>query len=237
MRLRPVPQLVKTSQLLSALALAASAAVLPTAQASVVYTYTAPITSWYDATGHNWQLYAALDSQLKFEFTVAAALTNVSCGPHLCQTNITSQVLSWRYHGGSDFLNLGSGLGGTLTGLTVNTDANGNILRDTFYVNGPTVVAGLEGYDSSFTQAHDGYDQQTLFSSYARFVTYSYNYTPIYGGLVEGMSNTAGAGSWTMATVADVPAPGNGVPEPASAALALAALGLVAAQRKLIKRG
>lgn len=216
---------MKTSKLLSALALAAPLAVfLPTAQASVVYTYTAPITSWYDATGHNWQLYAGLNSALKFEFTVAAALTNISCGPNLCQTNITSQVLSWHYHGGSDFMNLGSDVGGTLSGITVNTDANGNILRDTFYVNGPTVIAGLEGYDSSFTEAHDGYDQQSLFSTYARFVTYGYLYTPIYGGLSEGMSNTAGAGSWTMATVADATAPGNGVPEPGALALAMVAL-------------
>lgn len=45
-------------------------------------TYTAPITSWYDATGHNWQLYAGLDSPLQFEFTTAAPLINVNCGPN-----------------------------------------------------------------------------------------------------------------------------------------------------------
>lgn len=187
------------------------------------YTYTAPITSWYDATGHNWQLYAGLNSDLRFEFTTATPLVDVNCGPNQCQTNILPRVLSWRYNGGSPFMNLSSSTHGTLTGLTVNTDANGNILADRFYVNGTTVIPGLEDYDSSFTQAHDGYDQQVLYSTYARFVTYGYLYAPIYGGLAEGMSNTHGAGSWSM-RVDQGPGPQNQIPEPATWTIVLAGL-------------
>lgn len=182
----------------------------------MTYTYTAPITSWYDATGHNWALYAGLDSLVKFEFTTASALINLG-GANLSTVNVMPQILSWRYHGGSAFMNLDSDISGTLTGLNLNTDANGQVLNHQFYVNGSVVIPGLEAYVSSFTEASDGYDQQVLYSTYARFVTYGYMYAPIYGGLAEGMSNTRGSGQWTVTAV----------PEPETYAMMLAGLALV----------
>ncbi len=131
-------------------------------------------------------------------------------------------------------MNLGSATHGSLTGLAVQTNATGQILADVFYLNGSTVITGLESYNSSFTQAHDGYDQQVLYSDYARFVTYGYLYAPIYGGLAEGMSNTRGSDSWSMRVAADVGPQTNQVPEPASWALTLA--GLVLLTRQLRSR-
>lgn len=197
------------------LAVASASLMLATpthASTLTTYTYTAPITSWYDSTGHNWQLYAGLDgSGIKLEFTTAAPLINVGCGSNpysiYCQTDVRPEVLSWHYNGGSSFMNLGSDIGGTLTGLLLSTDANGNVLNDRFYLNGSVVIPGLEAYQSSMTEAHDGYDQQVLYSTYARFVTYGYMYTPIYGGLAEGMSNMSGAGQWTVSTASAVPVP------------------------------
>lgn len=207
---------MKTKKYLSIMLVASSASLMlaaPThASTLTTYTYTAPITSWYDATGHNWQLYAGLDgSDIKLEFTTAAPLINIGCGSNpysiYCQTDVMPQVLSWHYNGGSSFMNLGSDIGGTLTGLLLSTDASGNVLNDRFYLNGSVVIPGLEPYQSSMTEAHDGYDQQVLYSTYGRFVTYGYMYAPIYGGLAEGMSNMNGAGQWTVTTSSPVPVP------------------------------
>jgi hypothetical protein len=188
--------------------------------APMTYTYTAPITSWNDATGHNWALYAGLNAPIKFEFTTAAPLVSVGCvGVNCAPVDVLPQVLSWNYNGGNAFMNLGSDIGGTLTGLNLSTDANGQVIsgQDQFYVNGPTVIAGLEAYTSSFTMAHSQYDQGVLYSTYSRFVTYGYMYAPVYGGLAEGMSNMSGSGQWTVTSV----------PEPETYAMLLAGLGLV----------
>jgi len=204
------------------------------AHATAIYTYHAPITYWADSTGLNRQVYAGLDgSGFQFEFETAAPLINVGCGSIYCQQDdVRAQVLSWHYSGGSAFMKLGSDIGGTLTGLLLNTDATGNILNDRFYLNGPVVIPGLEAYNSSLTQAHDGYDQQVLYSDYARFYLCLSPVYCLYPTLAEGMSNMRNSGSWTMTTALNTaptvgPVSPSAIPEPESYALLLAGLGLM----------
>jgi hypothetical protein len=200
------------------------------------YTYTAPITWWANSWGSaNWASYAALDgSNIKFEFTTAAPLTDFGCShSYSCQNNLSSQVLSWRYHGGSSFLNIGSDIAGSvLSGLFLNVDSNGNIINDRFYVSGPVVIPTLENEVSILIQAHDGYDQQLMQSSYLRQYSTGIYSQPLYASLSEGMSNMHGAGSWAFADVQNSAA--SNLPEPSGLVLiGLGLLGLIASRRRL----
>ncbi len=204
----------------------------PLAQASTTtYTYTAPGGGWYDAGGHGFALYNQSDaSGIRFEFTTAAPIASV--GNAYDAVDVTSQVLSWSYHGDSPFLNFGSASSGAMT-LLLTTLADGSIFFDKFYVGGAVVIPGLEAYHSSFEGSSNGYDQLILHSDYLRIFGYDLHGQPYYSGLGEYMSNQRGAGHWAMRTNADEPAPGV-VPEPASLALVLAAgmLGALASRRR-----
>jgi hypothetical protein len=90
-------------------------------------------------------------------------------------------------------------------------------LNDRFYLHGPVVIPGLTNETSSLYEAHDGYDQQNLFSTFSR------QYLGSPRSLSEGMSNFGG--SWTFATT-EIPASG-AVPEPATWAMMLIGFGLV----------
>jgi hypothetical protein len=209
---------------LSAVVLAGVLAQTASAQTHTTYTYTADWTYWADNAGINRPLYAGLDGRgIKFEFTTAAPLSLVGCGTGgysiYCQASIVP--LSWHYNGGSSFLDLGSDVAGSSLTLLLSTDAAGNILNDRFYLNGQVVIPTLEQYLSYLSEAHDGYDQQTLSSTFTRFYGGSQSYIP----LSEGFSNNSGAGSWTFVTTPDI----STVPEPETYSLMLAGLGLVSA--------
>ncbi len=225
---RPVP--VRITRCLAAALMAAAA--ISAQAAPVTYTYTAPITSWINSYGIGaWGLYGGLDgSGIRFDFTVDAPLLNIGCGTgpyHIsCQTNVIPEVLSWRYHGGSAFMNTGSDLGGHLTGLLMSTDGAGQVTNARFYLNGAVVIPALPAETSYITEAMDGYDQQQLFSSYLRQYTTGIHGEPLYASLAEGFSNQRGAGTWTMAPAVGID-PGNGVPEPRNLALMLAAVGVL----------
>lgn len=197
------------------------------------YTYTAPIGGPFNNTGvGSFALYGALDgSGIKFDFTVAAPLVSKGCAGASynvnCNANVLGQVLSWHYHGGNSFMNTGSDLGGTLTGLALSTLANGQVQDGRFYLNGPVVIPTLEAFTSSIAEAHDGYDQANLFSNYLRQYSTGIHSEPLYTGLSEGFRNTAGSGHWTMTEA--VTQTSNDVPEPQTFILVLAALALVGA--------
>ena len=215
----------------AAAALALLGAACAPALALTTYTYTAPITYWANSWGAaNWASYAALDgSGISFEFTTTAPLTSVGClGVNCDSVDTLAQVTSWRYHGGSSFLNLSSSTVGTLSGLFLSTDATGAIINngtDRFYVNGPVTITGLEAYHSTLSEAHSIYDQQVMASDYMRQYSTGIYSNPLYASLSEGMSNNRGAGSWSWVTSA---APiVSAVPEPESWMLMLVGLGAV----------
>ena len=217
--------------LLLAATLAGAAASLSAQAAAVTYTYTAPITSWINSYGFgSWALYGGLDgSGISFDFTVAAPLNNIGCGAGpinvACDANVVPDVLSWHYHGGSAFMNTGSDLGGSLTGLLMSTDSAGQVTNARFYLNGSVVIPGLAAETSYITEAHDGYDQQQLFSSFLRQYSTGIHSEPLYASLAEGFSNTRGAGTWSVSAAAPGGGGGgNAVPEPQSLALMFAGL-------------
>jgi hypothetical protein len=151
-----------------------------------------------------------------------------------CDANVQPDVLSWHYHGGSAFMNTGSDLGGHLNGLVMSTDASGQVTQARFYLDGPVVIPTLEAENSYITEAHDGYDQQQLFSSYLRQYTRGMHGEPLYASLGEGFSNMRGAGTWSVASALAVDQD-NGVPEPQSLLLMLVALGVLTATTQRMK--
>jgi hypothetical protein len=214
-------------------ALAAPATAAVTTYTYTAYTvYNAKWSSWMDNSGLGRALYAGLDSSgIKFSFTVTAPLSSVGCGTNpysiYCQSDVTSQLQSWHYNGGSPFLNVGSDVAGsTMSGLLLSTDANGVIQNDRFYLNGPVVIPGLSQFQSSLYEAHDGYDQQNLFSTFTR---------PYQGSAIslsEGMSNFGG--SWTMVTSTDPVT--SAAPEPSSWALMVVGVGGLGAALRMRRR-
>jgi hypothetical protein len=218
--------LVRTGAIVVALgALSAPALALTT------YTYTAPWSYWANSWGSsNWASYAALTQGLTFEFTTSAPLISVGCGTNSynisCQSDLATQVESWHYNGGSSFLKLGSDVADSvLTGLFLSTDANGNILNDRFYLNGPVVIPSLVNETSTLSEAHDGYDQQLLQSTYLRQYSTGMHSEPLYASLSEGMSNGRGAGQWSVSNTSDPIV--SAVPEPETYALMLLGVGLI----------
>jgi len=204
------------------------AALSAPALALTTYTYTAPWTYWANSWGAAWwPSYADITQNLTFEFTTAAPLTNLTCGtsPANCQVDVLSQVQSWRYNGGSSFLNLSSDLPGSLlTGLFVSTDSLGSIQDSRFYVEGIVNIPSLPGYPTNLWAGHQGYDTQLMQNGYMRQYSIDIYSRPLYAGLSEGMSNGRGAGQWTMANSSTVSA----IPEPETLALMLMGLGLLA---------
>ncbi|MCV2369822.1 PEP-CTERM sorting domain-containing protein [Roseateles oligotrophus] len=223
--------LTNGAQLLGAMAL--TFVTLMPAQASVTYTYKAPITYWANSWGSaNWAHYGGLDgSGIEFEFTVAGPLINAGCGAgpvHVgCNANLLPDVLSWKYHGGSAFMNTGSALGGHLTGLALSTGNSGEVTMARFYLDGAVVIPTLEPYTSTLTEAFDGYDQQLLASNYLRQYSTGIHSEPLYASLSEGFSNMRGAGSWRVTSGAS--GGGNNIPEPTSLLLVLAGIGMIGA--------
>ena len=115
-----------------------------------------------------------------------------------------------------------------MSALLLSTDANGVIQNDRFYLNGPVVIPGLGQFQSSLYEAHDGYDQQNLFSAFTR---------PYQGSAIslsEGMSNFRGSGSWTMTTSTDPVA--GAAPEPSSWALMVVGVGGLGAALRMRRR-
>jgi hypothetical protein len=144
-----------------------------------------------------------------------------------CNANLLQDVLSWKYHGGSAFMNTGSALGGHLTGLALSTGNSGEVTMARFYLDGAVVIPTLEAYTSTLMEAFDGYDQQNLFSNYMRQYSTGMHSEPLYASLGEGFSNMRGAGSWSISQ--GTPGGGNNIPEPTSLLLVLAGFGMIAA--------
>jgi PEP-CTERM motif len=197
------------------------------AHALATYTYTAPVfNNWYDGNGRGFALYAGLDgSGIQLQFTTAAPLVNV--GNAFDTADVTSQVLTWSYHGGSPILNQSSATTGALS-VQLTTNPDGSVFYSKFYVNGPVVIPTLEAYSSSMTVGHDAnYDQQTLNSNYHRVYGRDLRGNELLAPLGEYMSTPVGEGSWSMTVTSPVPEPGS---------LGLAGTGLVAMAAWLRRR-
>jgi hypothetical protein len=211
---------------LTALVLAGTTFASAPALALATYTYTAPtFNNWYDGGGHGFALYAGLDgSGIQLQFTTATPL--ISVGSAFDTTDITAQVLSWSYHGGSAILNQSSSGTGALS-VQLTTNADGSVFYSKFYVSGPVVIPSLEAYTSSMTVGHDAnYDQQTLNSNYQRSFGQDLRGNPYYAPLGEYMSTPQNSGTWALSVTSPVPEPQT---------WAAASMGLLVLARRLRK--
>lgn len=207
------------------------------ARADVTYHYDSPINYWADSGGRgSFGLYAGLDSHITLDFTLASPLganLGVPVGPSW-HTIDAGDILSWSYHGGSPFLNIGSSVAGSTFTIGVVTDALGRIANAGFSVSGPVSIANLPvpdalgqtQYSSWLSNSHGAYyDQQLLTSTFTRVAgLYWKDYSPIYGTLSELVMTPQYGGTWTVTQNLTSP---SAVPEPETYALMLGGLVLL----------
>lgn len=205
----------------------------------VTYHYeAAPWAYWIENSGHGFATYANPARLATLDFTVAAPLA-ANLGTAQAPVNVTGQLDSWVYDGGSASTRVGSATGASPSfSLYLWTGTAGEILESLFYIaNAPITVAGLPigtaaslYVDSGFVAAGSGYNaspylqQRVDYPGYVRCQGTDLHGNPYCYAGSEGGYTSQARGAWTMATTAGGTDPTRALPEPASLALVLAGL-------------
>lgn len=195
----------------------AAVAFAGTAEARVLYQFD-PGPYTYYAGNFNGNALFYYDHNPSFEFEVASTLPALSSPGFL--TDITSQILSWRFDGGKSITQVSNMTPGAAMNIQVRTDGTGKILEHIFSVGGALQGSGFAIPGGSFAYYSTYYDQMLVHPgpAYNPRLGFDLRGNPFFCGppCSEYGSTRVNAGIWQ--------APQQlgglgGVPEPASWAL------------------